>query len=76
MRVRVTKKCYFDNRIRREGSIIEIPDDLKLPSWAEPVDPVVPEKEAELPEKPKETTLNQMASKPAAKVNKPNTKKG
>jgi|TARA_Y100000034_G_scaffold133661_1_gene199781 hypothetical protein len=86
MKVRVMKLCYYGDRLRTEGSIIEFDpahmgkdasgERTIMPSWAEVVDVGVREVEIGNPMTEfKETTLYDMAKSPKPQVRKASTKK-
>ena len=47
MRVKVTRKAFWNGRLQYEGTILEWPDKEKLPSWAVKVSATTPPKQAE-----------------------------
>lgn len=80
MKVRVIKKCYFGERVRKPGCIVELEKEdmnkdkegnLKLPSWAEAIDSKTEEKEPDGEKSPEPTTLHEIAQKKIPKVSKP-----
>lgn len=84
MKVRVTRKAYYDDALRTEGAILEIKEEdckkdekgkLLIPSWAELVDAKEEPKEEEALAKPKEQTLQDVAKAAKPKLATPSKAK-
>jgi hypothetical protein len=75
MKVRTLKMCFVGGSRYRVGSVLEVPDDLKLPPWLVPVSASDP---AKVPPVPAPSTFSEINAAESAALKKwdPKPKKG